>query len=154
MKFNIDYKTCYKIFKKCTYKYKINEYIYKEELEDLFQDVILECLSKDNPTIYFTMIIGYRILDFKEELDKEHSIDLECEEIWYNFEYKTFKDINFIFKRVLTPEDYKLISLKLKGYSNKEIGQLNGISESWMEKRFTRIFWEIKEQKELFINLI
>lgn len=139
---------------KCTIsKYKLNYEEHYENLMDVFHNSIIESLDKDVPDFYFLSIIGHRIKDYIKiisESEQDENYSLFDSDWSYDFSYSSSKDINLSLQKLLEDKDYILLRNKLDWYSNKELAIQYWITESWIEKRFTKIFKIIKYNKDLF----
>ena len=151
---NFNYYRWLHEFKSSISKYKIDYLKYQEQLFDVFHNTILESLEKEVPDFYFNSIMNFRIKDFIKKISsfdkEEETFDLFDSDESYEFKYPIWKDINISLQKVLEDKDYILLRNKLDLYSNKELAKISWISEKWIEKRFTKIFSIIKENKELF----
>ena len=111
-----------KLFKQELENFKLED---TEETDSLFHDFLLECLEKDNYIRYYKKVLKFRLIDFKSNLKEDENLedlfDFTEEKVSYEFSFPLWKDIYLVLSKILNKEEYKLIKLKLEGYTNKEI---------------------------------
>lgn len=109
-----EYYYCKWLFYDVVWESSIFSTLPPEDLEDTFSEVFYEAFKKwhYNKVNYFKRLVNWRLIDLYNK-NKEHEeysfIDWMKNDNCYQFNYKDWKDIDFVLKQILHEKEYELI---------------------------------------------